>query len=580
MKAIDIFNIPEIHSNIIKQFDSWNDIENFALMNISSWNLSRSISIQLPLTTNLAFKEIKALQMQTVSILKIENQNSFNFDLLCHIMKIKTLKVLFLNVDLSNRCKKHIINILITNKRSITVHVPHLQLKAYFKNLNKLKVHHNITMTPIYSDNDLIDITSSDSDDNNKDNYIDTSKIFLTRKRSSPNVYITPELVKTRVMEFKKLLKLSAINSGLTAPKKFGINSHVTNKFPSSLSLLLSKLPDNTHYEKLRGDFGGGLISLSPSPSIGEQEIDDIVNDHAIRLLNSILLGEDFWVFITHVDAFYQNHMLFDDCAIPNHDDITMEPKVILMEKNELKSKWKELIVQWGPIQLLVIGGFFGKNSDSDITPIAGSAINSKSCLKNDSFTIWSPLFTPSYQRLPRFLRDYTKRNANSLWSFTSSAVGPFAKTTPCHPLYYDNHPLRVSCKPNVTSISSLILKCICQSQVSSADLKIIKSMLFQIEHFSKNMDNLQQLQMNSSTTFSTVLELISDDQSTFKSYIDPMMILTKWESLLNGSNENTLMIIPNSDLKDMALQLFKTRIYPQIKSIQRRTFNEFKNNN
>ncbi|CAO3649696.1 unnamed protein product [Cunninghamella blakesleeana] len=384
-------------------------------------------------------------------------------------------------------------------------------------------------------------------------------------------MYETPECVRTRVHGYKKMLKISAINSGLTAPRTLNISNNEINKLPAGLSFFLSKMTSG-HYEKLRDNFGSNHIRLSASPSANMEEVNDIVKDHATRLLNSILLGEDYWVFITHIDAFYQNHRMFDDCALPNNDDIKLEPKVILNEKNELRNSWKELIIQWGPIQFLCVGGFFGSNMDSKVTPFLGSAISSKSKLQNDTFTIWTPLFPSAYQCSPRFLRDYSRKHASLPWSFASIDY-PFSNITPCHPLYYDNHFSRVNSKPNITSICSLILKCICLSEITNQDLQIIKNTLFQIHAFSNHIENLQQANSN---IFNAVLELISTNQSKLQLFIKPITILAKWESQINESIENTITIIIDNNLKSMALDLYKNHVYRPMVAINRKLIDGF----
>ncbi|CAO3637683.1 unnamed protein product [Cunninghamella blakesleeana] len=72
---------------------------------------------------------------------------------------------------------------------------------------------------------------------------------------------------------------------------------------------------------------------------------------HATRLLDRVLLNEDYWIYVPHLDAFYQNDILYDDCAFPNHHEISLKCKASLLEKNnEFRNSWKELVIQWRPI--------------------------------------------------------------------------------------------------------------------------------------------------------------------------------------------------------------------------------------
>ncbi|KAF7720467.1 hypothetical protein EC973_008394, partial [Apophysomyces ossiformis] len=162
------------------------------------------------------------------------------------------------------------------------------------------------------------------------------------------------------------------------------------------------------------------------------------------------------WVLITHLDAFVQNSYV-DSCAWRQRQQPSSVPRGKLVDKNEHRTTWKELVVQWGSFEMLAIAGYFGERGNNRKHAFVGSALDKTAMEilgRDTNFDVFVPVNTVPFVRSVRFLRDYSKTDSGREWSFESRR---FAQTQlrACHPLAYDQHPTRQ--RSTVTTPASLV---------------------------------------------------------------------------------------------------------------------------
>jgi hypothetical protein len=58
--------------------------------------------------------------------------------------------------------------------------------------------------------------------------------------------------------------------------------------------------------------------------------------------------------------------------------------------KTEYRNQWKEIIVQWGPLQFLGIGGFYGEQGSLDKRAFLGSALPQTCPLTDETYDKYS----------------------------------------------------------------------------------------------------------------------------------------------------------------------------------------------
>jgi len=92
----------------------------------------------------------------------------------------------------------------------------------------------------------------------------------------------------------------------------------------------------------------------------------------------------------------YQQDSSLDDCALPRNADMDKNAKAIILQKTERAYNFNELIIQYGPIQLLAIGGHYGQVGSKAKSAFLGSALPKGCQLSMDeTYNILIPFFQP-----------------------------------------------------------------------------------------------------------------------------------------------------------------------------------------
>lgn len=238
-------------------------------------------------------------------------------------------------------------------------------------------------------------------------------------------------------------------------------------QLPKSLDKLVEK--GTAYYRLCERIDDDSLFSMFGSE---ESRINETVKSNAGRLVECVLLGERSWALIIHFDVFVQNNADIDDCALPKKSAYVERASGYVIDKNEYGAMWKEIVVRWGNMEFLALGGFCGERGSSARRPFLGSALPASvaamlRCAKYEVLVPYEPVKAVSSVR---FLRNYTKKVAGKPWSFGSKR---FSREgfQPCHPLAVDRHTLRMNARSkDKASLASLVLDIVIARKYTQED--------------------------------------------------------------------------------------------------------------
>jgi len=233
-------------------------------------------------------------------------------------------------------------------------------------------------------------------------------------KRKEHDFYETPERVKHHLAIQKIEQKIHSIENGEAIPRAL---ANQDQPLPKALyrildSPLIRYYCPNIHFD--------GQSFISHAKEDETQVVSMAIESHAQKLVNAVMVGSTYWILLTHFDVFLQNMSGIDDCAIPCKWPYSVIPIVKMISKTEFGKEWKEIIVQWGRMQVLAVGGFFGQVGSYHKTAFLGSAISADAAIADDNFRILVPFCQQPFLRTTRYLRNFCKYGASLEWSFCS----------------------------------------------------------------------------------------------------------------------------------------------------------------
>jgi hypothetical protein len=168
-------------------------------------------------------------------------------------------------------------------------------------------------------------------------------------------------------------------------------DSESITHFPPALCKLLN---GEVGYHNETVVFEDDMINGSIGISASETQIDNMVTKYSSKFVMAIVQSTSNWALITHLDAFYQQDSSVDDCALPRNTDMNPTAKAMVLQKTEGPYNFKELIIQCGPIQLLIIGGYYGQLGNKNKNAFLGSDLPKNCSLSTEeSYQIMTPFF-------------------------------------------------------------------------------------------------------------------------------------------------------------------------------------------
>ncbi|CAO3684306.1 unnamed protein product [Umbelopsis ramanniana] len=400
--------------------------------------------------------------------------------------------------------------------------------------------------------------TEPDGDASQASTPLGTDSLVVNNKRRYHERYDTPDSIKRHITDIKAGLKLKEIETGTAKLRGSGSIPHI----PLSLNKLLKRdmayCDESVVFEE---DHINGTIGTSAA----QDHIDALMMKYSSKFVLAIVQSTSSWALITHLDAFYQQDSSLDDCALPRNADMDKNAKAMILQKTEGPYNFNELIIQCGPIQLLAIGGYYGQVGSKTKSAFLGSALP-KGCQlsMSETYNILIPFFQPEYTRTIRHLRNYTKANADRLWSF-GSAEFQQQDFIPCHPLFYDNHPKRVHCKRNAASVASLLLHCVAICKFSKHDHTASKKVFAKIPEVIQILSKWPTIPQ-SLAELKQALQ-IHNAKSSLLSLLD---IAVRLEEELADKEEMELIFM-SKELSEKALMLYKSYLAHSVKEVNKK---------
>ena len=276
--------------------------------------------------------------------------------------------------------------------------------------------------------------------------------------------YETPEEVQTIADDIKYKLKKAAVMAGQAQLRQ---NSTVSNVNMPILNALSHEQHhalwiEPSRYIKENTTF---LDDQLPLYVHNANSIDTVVQRVAKHYIESVVIFDEFWFFITAFDAF--STRTHDDCSNNSDKPFYETATASISSKNYLGGKsFHELSIFVGQVELLVVGGFWGRYSGisrRDIHAFLGSSIPAlPKDLKQQTPTtqLYVRNQPPETSTGSRCLRQYAKLQSGNAWSFSSLhfATKGFY---PVNPLCYKSHTSQalVMEKPCVHDLASLAIR-------------------------------------------------------------------------------------------------------------------------
>ncbi|KAI9271838.1 hypothetical protein BDA99DRAFT_306370 [Phascolomyces articulosus] len=264
------------------------------------------------------------------------------------------------------------------------------------------------------------------------------------------------------------------------------------------------RLMNHGEYRKL--DVSTPISDSRFPPNAAIKNMDDIqaaIIEYGSQLLESIIMFDSNWFFITSMDVFWHNSPSTDDCADGAEANYQDTLKAILKtHKTSKGSYFHELSVYIGYLEFQMNGGFFGDNLNQKPKSFLGSAIHGlpKSLQETKtSNTMFILEICPEFTQSNRHLRQYAKASSLLPWSLQSLR---FVKCGmyPINPLAFDSHVVFGSNKTvSIHMVVSIIIRSIAEGTMEKQTLARIRKMLARIDVYKHHLDNkkksLKQLQ-------------------------------------------------------------------------------------
>ncbi|KAI8143237.1 hypothetical protein BJV82DRAFT_105430 [Fennellomyces sp. T-0311] len=319
------------------------------------------------------------------------------------------------------------------------------------------------------------------------------------------------------------------------------------------------------------------------------KSIDAVVQRTAKHYIQSIVIFDEFWFFITAVDAF--SSRTYDDCSNNSDKPFHEMATASISTKNYLGGKsFYELSIFVGHMELLVVGGFWGRCSGAsrrDIHPFLGSSIPSipKNMKQQRRTTdIYTLVQAPCTSTGTRLLRQYAKLQSGNMWSFSSLRFATKG-FYPVNPLSYKSHTSQAIAmeKLCIHDLASLALRGVALP-TSFSDKDIQQAMLtaLKIKSMGHHFSDQQESPTFTGLSVNAKHELTMNNKKRtyWHDVIDLLAIL---EKLVNGINDKvggislTAIVSKHDVIQPLALGIMNNGLAAKVKACNSKVIEKFK---
>ncbi|KAI9024375.1 hypothetical protein CLU79DRAFT_803844 [Phycomyces nitens] len=188
----------------------------------------------------------------------------------------------------------------------------------------------------------------------------------------------------------------------------------------------INRFFNSKKYRVWKNDFGDDL--LMKKTNLDAVEASRIVNEYGPKLVESVVILENHWFFMTSFSCFIHNNRQIDDCADLSKVGHQEKAVAFIRRKTRFGKDYFELTCQFGYVELLATSGFFGSVDGTFFYPFLGSAIQELPATITTSFqtvstnVIFIAVGQKEYIRNNRIMNQYYKMNAKNNWGFYSKS--------------------------------------------------------------------------------------------------------------------------------------------------------------
>ncbi|CAO3686586.1 unnamed protein product [Rhizopus stolonifer] len=239
---------------------------------------------------------------------------------------------------------------------------------------------------------------------------------------------VTPEAVRTQVELTKNILKRTYyLANKETAVMKDNLSHMIASP--------ISRFFNSKEYHVWKNDFGDDF--LMKKSDLDAAEASRIVDEYGPKLVESVIILENHWFFMTSFSCFIHNNLQIDDCADLSKVGYQEKAVAFIRRKTALGKDYFELTFRFGYVELLATGGFFGSVDGTFFSPFLGSSVQEL------PITITARLQTISTNIIfitieqkehickNRIVNQYYKLHAKNNWGFYSKRNSFFSLSPP-----------------------------------------------------------------------------------------------------------------------------------------------------
>lgn len=291
----------------------------------------------------------------------------------------------------------------------------------------------------------------------------------------------------------------------------------------------VSILDKGAKYERVTTSATSDDPRLSPSTTIDITDAHDLVRNLGDRYMEMVILFGQFWFLVTSFDVFIHKSLDIDDCANKTDRQYESHPKACIISKSmHGQATYHELSVFIANVELVAVGGFFGKDDHPEITGFLGSSIKHLPVelrQPTTSMQILVRMKSAESSVSNRHLRQYAKMAAFHTWSFHSLRFAT-RDFYPVNPLAFGDHAVTINGLGGIPCrLASRFFLCVAKRRVCGSDIEyaLMKAVSDpMLEKSTKNMKPITFRKISKSATLS------SSTTGFMKTAIDAMTLLEK----------------------------------------------------
>ncbi|KAI9483568.1 MAG: hypothetical protein EXX96DRAFT_558672 [Benjaminiella poitrasii] len=198
-------------------------------------------------------------------------------------------------------------------------------------------------------------------------------------------------------------------------------------------------------------------------------EASRIVDEYGPKLVESVVILESHWFFMTSFSCFIHNNLKIDDCADLSKVGHQEKAVALIRRKTRLGKDCFELTYRFGYVELLATSGFFGSVDGMFFSPFLGSSVQDLPATITTSLQTVSTnvVFIAIEQKeficKNRIINQYYKLNAKNNWGFHSKKYEDNG-FSPANPLSFESRHV-------MHSAASLVIKSFAYQEIQQEEL-------------------------------------------------------------------------------------------------------------